>query len=153
MKTLFPALFLICTVCACSKKPSPRSAAHPENVVSDNPIILKEGQAVILMKEGDRALMIGASVVDGKLSVAEIDPMGRSFGVTWKDADTWDTSTTVKDGSNSSFVLDKNGDGYADFKTELTPSGVQRYELQGEAWVELKPKNKKSEQDVHGNPH
>jgi hypothetical protein len=153
MKTLLPALFSIFAICACSKKPAPRSAALPDNVVSDKPIVLKEGQSVILMKEGDRELMIGASVIDGKLSVAEIDPKGRSFGVAWKDTDTWETSTTVTDDINTTFVLDKNGDGYADFRSELTPSGIQRYELQGEAWVELKPKNKKSEQDVHGNTH
>ena len=145
MKAHLPVLFLMFVACACSKKPSSRSAALPENVVSDKPIVLKEGQAVILMKEGDRALMIGASVIDGKLSVGEIDPKGRNFGVTWKDADTWDTSTTVTDDNNSTLVLDKNGDGYADFRTELTPSGIHRYELQGEAWVELKSKNKKSE--------
>lgn len=137
MKTLTLVLCLIVAVCSCSKKTSQRSAALPDNVVSDKPIILKEGQSVVLMKEGDRNLMIGAAVIDGKLTVAGIDPKSRNFGVTWKDADSWDTSTTVKDGSKSTIVLDKNGDGYADFRTEVTPSGVHRYELQGETWIEL----------------
>ena len=95
--------------------------------------------------------MIGASIVDGKLSITEIDPKGRSFGVVWKNADTWNTSATVTEGDNRTLVLDKNGDGYADFRAELTPAGVHRYELQDEAWVELKPKNSKSEQDAPSN--
>ena len=151
MKTPLPALFLIFVICACSKKPPSRSAALPDNVMSDKPIVLKEGQAVILMMEGDRDLMVGASVSDGKLSVAEIDQKKRNFGVTWRDADTWDTSTTVKDGSNTTVVFDKNGDGYADFKAEITPTGTRRYELQGEDWVEVKSKKSQSEQDGSGN--
>ena len=151
MKTFLPALFLIFVVCACSKRPPSRSAALPDNVISDKPIVLKEGQAVILMMEGDRDLMVGASVSNGKLSVAEIDPKSRNFGVAWKDADTWETSTTVKDGSNTTFVLDKNGDGYADFKAEITPTGTRRYELQGEAWIEVKSTKKASEQDGTSN--
>ena len=106
---------------------------------------------MILMMEGDRDLMVGASVSNGKLSVAEIDPKSRNFGVAWKDADTWETSTTVKDGSNTTFVLDKNGDGYADFKAEITPTGTRRYELQGEAWIEVKSTKKTSEQDGTSN--
>ena len=151
MKTFLPALFLIFVVCACSKRPPSRSAALPDNVISDKPIVLKEGQAVILMMEGDRDLMVGASVSNGTLSVAEIDPKSRNFGVAWKDADTWETSTTVKDGSNTTFVLDKNGDGYADFKAEITPTGTRRYELQGEAWIEVKSTKKASEQDGTSN--
>lgn len=151
MKTLYLALFLIFTVCACSEKPAPRSTSLPDNVVSDKPIVLKEGQAVLLMKEGDQDLMIGASVVDGKLSIAEIDPEGRNFGVTWKDSETWETSTIVSDGSTRTTVLDKNGDGYADYKGETTSSGLRRYELQGEEWVEVISKKKDSEQDASGN--
>lgn len=152
MKFFIPALLLVFAVCSCSKKPAARSTTLPGNVVTDKPIVLKEGQAVILMKAGDRDLMIGAGVVDGKLSIQEVDPNGRSFGVAWKDADTWDTSTTVKDGSNSTFVLDKNGDGYADFRTEVTPAGTRRYELRGEEWVEVKSKkSQEGEQDGSGN--
>ncbi len=138
MKTLLPALFLIFASSACSKKTAPRSASLPDNVVSDKPIMLKEGQSVMLMKEGDRDLMIGASVVNGKLAIAEINPKGRNFGVTWKDSETWETSTIISDDSTTRYVLDKNGDGYADFKAETTPSGSSRYELQGEEWVEVK---------------
>ena len=151
MKAHLAVLFLIAVVCGCNKMPPTRSTALPDNVVSDKPIILKEGQAVILMREGDRALMIAASVIDEELSIGEIDPKGRSFGVTWKDADTWDTSTTVTDGNNRTLVLDKNGDGYADFRAEMTPSGDRGYELQGETWVEFKRNNKKSEQDAPSN--
>jgi hypothetical protein len=145
MKTLLPALFLISVVCACSKKTPSRSAALPDNVITDKPIVLKEGQAVALMMEGDRNLIVGASVVDGKLSVAEIAPKGRNFGVTWEDSETWNTATNVSDGSSSTYVLDKNGDGYADYKAEITPTGTRRYELQGEAWIEVKSTEKTSE--------
>lgn len=88
--------------------------------------------------------MIGASVIDGKLTVVEIDPKGRNFGVTWKNSEAWDTSTIVSDGSTTTYVLDKNGDGYADFKAETTPTGSRRYELQGEEWVEVKSTKKVS---------
>ena len=151
MKNLLPALFLIFAVCACSKKPAPRSAALPDNVVSDKPIVLKEGQSVLLMKDGDRDLMIGASVVDGKLTVLEIDQKGRNFGVTWKNSETWDTSTTVSDDTTTTYVLDKNGDGYADYKAMTTPSGSSRYELQGDDWVEVKSNKNESEQAAPSN--
>ena len=151
MKTLLPVLFLIFIVCACSKKSPSRSAALPDNVVTDKPIVLKEGQAVVLMMEGDRDLMVAASVVDGKLSIAEVDPKNRNFGVTWEDAETWNTSTMVADGPNQVTVLDRNGDGYADFKAEITPTGTRRYELQGEAWIEVKSTKKTSEQDSSSN--
>jgi hypothetical protein len=151
MKNLLPALLLIIAVCACSKKPLPRSAALPDNVVSDKPIVLKEGQSVLLMKEGDRDLMIGASVVDGKLAVTEIDPKERNFGVTWKDSESWATSTIVSDGTNSTYVLDRNGDGYADYRAETSPAGTRRYELQGDAWIEVQSTKKTSEEAAPSN--
>lgn len=151
MKNILPAILLIFSVFACTKKTPPRSAALPDNVVSDKPIVLKEGQSVAIMKEGDRHLMIGASVIDGKLTVVEIDPKGRNFGVTWKNSEAWDTSTIVSDGSTTTYVLDKNGDGYADFKAETTPTGSRRYELQGEEWVEVKSTKKVSGQAAPSN--
>ena len=153
MKNLLPALFLIFAVCACGKKQAVRSAALPDNVVSDKPIVLKEGQAVILMKAGDRDLMIGVSIVDGKLCVHEVDLKGHNFGVVWKDSETWETSTTVSDGQNHTIVMDKNMDGFADLKAETTPSGTHRSELKGEAWVELKSKKTGSEQAAEGDTH
>lgn len=119
--------------------------------MTDKPIVLKEGQSVVLMMDGDRDLMVGASVVDGNLSVAEIDPKSRNFGVTWQDSETWNTATMVADGPNQVTVLDRNGDGYADFKAEITPTGTRRYELQGEAWIEVKSSKKNSEQDGSSN--
>jgi len=151
MKTLIPVLFLIFSVCACSKKPASRSAALPDNVVSDKPIVLKEGQAVVLMKAGDRNLMIGVAIVDGKLSVTEVDPNGRNFGVTWKDSESWETSTMVSDGPNHTIVMDKNMDGFADLRAETTPSGTHRFELKDEAWVELKSNKNSNEQTVAPN--
>ena len=66
-------------------------------------------------------------------------------------SESWTTSTAVSDGSSSTNVLDKNGDGYADFKAEITPTGTRRYELQGEAWIEVKSTKKTSEQDGTSN--
>jgi hypothetical protein len=151
MKTLLPALFLIFVVCACSKMTPSRSAALPDNVITDKPIVLKEGQSVALMMEGDRNLIVGASVVDGKLSVAEIAPKGRNFGVTWKDSESWTTSTIVSDGTSSTYLLDKNGDGYTDFRAENSPTGTHRYELQGEVWTKVKSTEKTSEQAAPSN--
>jgi hypothetical protein len=151
MKNLLPALLLIFAVCACSKKSGARSAALPDNVVSEKPIVLKEGQSVMLMKEGDRDLMIGASVVDGKLAVTEIYPKGRNFGVTWKNSESWTTSTIVSDGTSSTYVLDRNGDGYADFRAESSPTGTRRYKLQGEAWIEVQSKKMTSEKTTPTN--
>jgi len=151
MKNLLPALLLIFAVCACSKKSGPRSAVLPDNVVSDKPIVLKEGQSVMLMKKGDRDLMIGVGVVDGKLAVNEIDPKGRNFGVTWMDSESWATSTIVSDGTNSTYVLDRNGDGYADYRAETSPAGTRRYELQGDAWIEVQSTKKTSEEAAPSN--
>lgn len=128
--------------CSCSKTPAPRPAALPDNVVSDKPIVLKEGQAVMLMKAGDRDLMIGVAVVDGKLSVSEVDPKGRNFGVAWRNSDTWETSTMVSEGQNHTITMDKNMDGLADFKAVTTPSGTHRFEMKGESWLELKSSKK-----------
>ncbi|PAW60543.1 MAG: hypothetical protein B9S37_08590 [Verrucomicrobiia bacterium Tous-C3TDCM] len=151
MKNLIPSLFLIVAISSCSKKPTSSSAALPDNVVSDKPIVLKEGQSVMLMREGDPDLMIGASVVDGKLSVAEVDPKGRNFGVTWKDSESWTTSTIVSDGTSSTYILDKNGDGYTDFRAENSPTGTHLYELQGEVWTKVKSTEKTSEQAAPSN--
>lgn len=114
MKTLIPAFLLVVFTSSCDKKAASRSAAVPNHLLSDKPIVLKEGQAVILMKDEDTDLMIAASVVDGKLSVAEIDPYGRNFGVTWTDTETWETSTMNSEGENNTTVLDKDGDGGAE---------------------------------------
>lgn len=153
MKNLLLPLFSFLAVCSCSRKSPPGSAALPDNVVSDKPIVLKEGQAVILMKAGDRDLMVGVSVVDGKLSVSEVDPKGRNFGVTWKDSETWETSTMVSEGRNHTITLDRNMDGYADFKAVTTPSGTHRFELEGETWVELKSPKDGNEQDAAADHH
>ena len=138
MKALILVLLSIVFVSSCDKKEASRSAALPDNLVSDKPIVLKEGQGVVLMMDGDSDLMIAAAVVDGKLSVGEVDPHGSSVGVIWKDSETWETSTTSSDGTNSTTILDRDGDGYADFRAVHTSSGLRRYELKGDVWIELK---------------
>ena len=145
MKHLIFILCLITCLSACSKKQIATSAALPDNVTKDKPIILKEGQAVIIMKEGDLDLMVGIAVADGKLSVAEIDPNGRNFGVTWKDSETWETATMISTTPrHSTTVMDRDGDGHADFKAIRTHSGLQRFELKNEEWIELKSNKNKA---------
>lgn len=57
----------------------------------DQPILLREGQAVVLVQEENRKPSIAAAVVDGKLPITEIDPYGKNFGVTWNDEESWET--------------------------------------------------------------
>jgi hypothetical protein len=65
--------------------------------------------------------------------------------------ESWTTSTIVSDGTSSTYVLDRNGDGYADFRAENSPTGTRRYELQGEAWIEVQSKKKTSEKTTPTN--
>lgn len=127
----------IFSVSACLKKPAPRSAALPDNVESDKPIVLKEGQAVAFMKAGDRDLMVTAAVVDGKLSIGEVDPKGRNFSVTWTDSETWETVTAFSDRDQHQWVWDKNMDGMADQKVEVSASERHHYEAKSQEWREL----------------
>jgi hypothetical protein len=78
-------LLLTLALVGCRDPKFLRSSALPENVREDRPVVIKEGQAVIFVPESNESLMIGASLVDGKLSISEIDPKGRSFSVTWND--------------------------------------------------------------------
>jgi hypothetical protein len=152
MKTLVITLFSILGLCSCGKKQTADAAPKSnEEEYELKRIVLKDGQSVMLMMDGDSDLKIGAAVVDGRLSIAEIDPEGRNFGVTWKDSETWETSTIISDGSTTGYVLDKDGDGYADFKAETGPSGTRRYKLEGEAWIEVKSKKTESEQAAPSN--
>jgi hypothetical protein len=141
MKPLLALLPLVLMVCSCGEKTTIRPASLPDNVTSDKPIVLKEGQAVVFMKEGDRNLMVAATVTDGKLSIGEVDQKGRSFSVAWKDSETWETSTQVNDGEDVRTVMDKDMDGHADFKAEAGPSGVRRFRKEGEEWLEVKTGN------------
>jgi hypothetical protein len=141
MKTIVITLFSIFGLCSCGKKQTTDEA--PKSIEKEfklKRIVLKKGQPVILMMDGNSDLKIAAAIVDGRLSIAEIDPKGRNFGVTWEDSERWETSTIISDGSTTRFVLDKDGDGYADFKAETGPSGTRRYKLEGDAWIEVKSK-------------
>jgi hypothetical protein len=130
------------SISTCLKKPAPRPAALPDNVVSDKPIVLKEGQAVVFMKAGDRDLMVAAAVVDGKLSIGEVDPKGRNFSVTWTDSETWETATEFSDKDRHQWVWDKNMDGMADHKVEVTTSERHHYEAKSQEWRELEIRKK-----------
>jgi hypothetical protein len=142
MKSILLATPLLLAVCSCNSKSIVRPASLPDNVLSDKPIVLKEGQAIVFMKAGDQNLMIAASVLDGQLCVAEVDPKGHNFGITWRDSETWQTSTEISDGQNHKIVMDRDMDGYADFKAEFSPTETHRFELKGQEWMELKPSEK-----------
>ena len=128
---------------ACDNKSATRSASIPDNVKEDRPIVLKEGQAVVLVPESNKAVMIGAAVMDSRLSIAEIDPDGRNFGVTWNDEESWDTSTTIPNGSDQIVLIDKNGDGIPEKKIDKTGG----YRLKKIEWESTK---KKAEPGTNG---
>ena len=105
--------------------------------MEERPIVIKEGQAVILVPESNKSLMIGASVVDGKLSISEIEPKGRSFSVTWNDPESWETSMTDSEDDQTTTVIDKNGDGVPDIRAVLKKESLSRFVLQDPKWIEL----------------
>jgi hypothetical protein len=94
-----------------------RSSLLPDNVKEDRPIVIKEGQAIVFRPESNKSLLICAGVVDGKLSVMEINQKGKSFSVTWSDSDSWET--TIKNSTNgkTTVIIDKDGDGLPDVRT------------------------------------
>lgn len=98
-----------------------RSSFLPDNVKEDRPIIIKEGQAIVFRPESNQSLLICAGVVDGKLSVMELNQKGKSLSVTWSDSDSWET--TIKNSTNgkTTVVIDRDGDGLPDLRT--TDSG------------------------------
>ncbi|MFT4176188.1 MAG: hypothetical protein QM627_05990 [Luteolibacter sp.] len=116
---------------------STRSPALPDNVQEGRPIVIKEGQAVILVPEGNKSVMIGASVVNGKLSISEVDPKGRSFSITWNSADSWETSVMNSTEEGTTVTIDKDGDGLPDLRTILKEGSASRYQLKEPNWIEL----------------
>jgi len=103
------------TLVGCRRNDS-RSSVLPDNVKEDRPIIIKEGQAIVFRPESNQSLLICAGVVDGKLSVMELNQKGKSLSVTWSDSDTWET--TIKNSTNgkTTVVIDKDGDGLPDVR-------------------------------------
>jgi hypothetical protein len=81
--------------------------------------------------------MIGASVVDGKLVIAEIDPKGRSLSVAWKNKDSW-TTTVMDSAENQTTVIDKDGDGIPDIRAVMKEGSLLRFRLEDAKWIELK---------------
>lgn len=138
MKTLLLIIPLLITLTSC-KKPAPtRSTALPDNVVSDKPIVLKEGQTFIVMKEGDPDLQIAVGLSNGKISILELDQKAPHFEVIWRGHKKWETTTTIESGENTTFLSDRNMDGLPDLRAEISPSGTRRFDRIGEEWIELK---------------
>lgn len=131
----------------CRDAPSTSSGALPENVKENRPIILKEGQAVTLIPEGDRSLMVGATVIDGKLSISEVDPDGRSISVTWKDSESWKTSVIDSAKGKTTTLIDKDGDGLPDLKAIMAEGFLQRYTLDDPEWNKIESQSKREQAD------
>ncbi|MCF6311571.1 MAG: hypothetical protein L3J39_03885 [Verrucomicrobiales bacterium] len=138
MMRFISAILIAITLTGCDGKVSTNSSALPENVKEDRPIVLKEGQAVVLMPENNKSLMIGAAVLNGKLMIGEIDPNGRNFSVTWNDQESWETSTNISDDLNEITLFDKDGDGLPDFKVVSKDGKMERLELFDVQWKEKK---------------
>ena len=132
-------VLLTVLLCSCDNPTKPKSSAVPDNVINDAPIILREGQAIMLIPEHDQDLKIAASVVDGKLTIAEVDFDGRSFGVAWSDSELWETNTVTNSGDYSLTILDRDGDGVPDLKIEIDSEHFERSELHE---IEWKPEKK-----------
>lgn len=120
----------------CDGEDLTRSSALPDNVTEDRPIVIREGQAIVLVPDGDRSIMIGASVVDGKLTISEIDPAGKSLSVTWNDKDTWETSVIDSREDQTTITIDKSGDGLPNLRTVKTADSLLRYRLEEPQWIE-----------------
>ena len=102
---------------------------------------------MILAPENNKSLIIGASVVDGRLSISEIDPKGRSFSISWIDEESWETSVIDSQDDQTTTTIDKNGDGLPDLRVVMADGALLRSTLDDPRWIELKSKNK-SEQGV-----
>ena len=147
MKQAPLATLVVLLSCGCEKSVSSRSKALPENVVADKPIVIREGQAVLLAPEGDKSLVIVATVLDGKLNVAELDQKGRNFGITWSDGESWMTSVIDSEGSQLTLVVDEDGDGLPDRRIRKSKETIQKELIDVISWKEEYSGNK-SEQAV-----
>ena len=107
-----------------------RSIALPDNMLDDRPIILKEGQAVVLVPEGKSSIMIGATVIDGNLVISEISTGGKSLSVTWKNENSFFTSVTEATETQTTIISDENGDGIPDLRTLRNGRMLQRFRLE-----------------------
>jgi hypothetical protein len=124
----------------CDNSSRSRSPVLPNNVLEDRPIILKEGQAIVIVPEDNKSVMIGAAVIDGKLSISEIDPKGKSFSITWKDADLWETSVIDSTEEQTTTTIDMDGDGLPDLRAILKDGTATRFQLAEPKWIELQSK-------------
>jgi hypothetical protein len=124
----------------CDNSLRSRPPALPDNVCEDRPIILKEGQAIVIVPEDNKSVMIGAAVIDGKLSISEIDPKGKSFSITWNDANSWESSVIDSTEEQTITTIDKDADGLPDLRAILKDGTATRFQLEEPKWIELQSK-------------
>lgn len=132
---LFPWVFS-----SCDRVSRAFAPANPANATTGKPVFLKNGQAVLFAPESDHSLLVGASMQDGKLCVAQADPKRSNFGVNWSPSGSWETATERIDGETHTYMIDKDGDGLPEIKAVKTPSGTKRYRLVNPQWEEIPSK-------------
>jgi hypothetical protein len=132
---------------SCDRLSRAFASATPANATSEKPIFLKSGQAVLFAPESDHSLLVGASVVDSQLCIAQIDPHRSNFGVNWNKSGSWETSAVLIDGETRTYMIDKDGDGLPELKTVKTPSGMKRYRLVNPQWEEIPSKQNPSDHE------
>jgi hypothetical protein len=134
---------LISTVAlaACGKKQPSQLEIYSDELATDQRIILKEGHSILVMPENNRNLMIAVSVsaLDGKLSILEVDDMGKSLSVTWEDGESWTTSVMDFRENQDTSIIDDNGDGLPDLLAERTEDSLLRYKLGTPVWIPIEP--------------
>lgn len=131
-------IFLLFTSTGCEKSDHLQSHLLPENVKNDKPIIIKEGQAIVLVPEGKEALMLAVTVHKNDLLISEIDPDGKSLSVTWHDEESWTTSIMDSTEGRTITVVDKDGDGIPDIRAVMENKSLSRYRIEETKWIELK---------------
>jgi hypothetical protein len=131
-------VFFPIILAGCEKSEPARPPSLPENVMEDRPIIIKEGQALILVPDGKESLMLAVTVSDGDLLISEVDPDGKSLSVTWHDEESWTTSVMDTKEGQTTTVIDKNGDGIPDIRAVLGNGSLSRFRLEEAKWIDQK---------------
>nr|WP_290824181.1 hypothetical protein [Halomonas sp.] len=132
-------LILIASVAltACKKENSSRPEISSDELATDQRIILKEKHSVVLIPDNNRSLMIGVTLLDGKITVAEIPGNGKSLAVTWNNEESWTTSVMDIGEDITVSIIDEDGDGLPDLRAEQTEGSLIRYRFGTPDWIPL----------------